>query len=157
MHHRWKKELLLYNPMFINEHFWSKNLRENAKKRELIKDHRPWGRKVNKLRRVSIFGMMVVKFYWSIKRKERKRGDFGKALLASSIASIMVIAAMEVLMGERDLIAALDMAVKVIPFMALWVFVLISLFDRGFLFDEEDESRSALPYDDVSETAESEK
>ncbi|WP_167731688.1 MULTISPECIES: hypothetical protein [unclassified Thermococcus] len=97
-----------------------------------------------------------MKFYWSIKRKERKRGDFGKAFLASSIASIMVIVAMGVLMGERDLIAPLDMAVKVIPFMALWDFVLISLFDRGFLFDEEDESSSAFPYD-VSETAESKK
>ncbi|ASJ13452.1 hypothetical protein [Thermococcus thioreducens] len=74
-------------------------------------------------------------------RGEQGKGEIGKAILASSVTAMVMIIALNVLMGKEDLITALDIAIKVIPFVALWAFLLISFFDKSFLFEEDEESR----------------
>ena len=76
--------------------------------------------------------------------KKRGKSEIGKAILASSVTAMVMITALNVLTGREDPINALTTAIKAIPFVVLWTFLLISLFDRGLLFEGDEESQEDL-------------
>ncbi|NJE10908.1 hypothetical protein [Thermococcus sp. MAR1] len=74
-----------------------------------------------------------------ISQEKREKGKIGKAILTSSVIAMVMITTLNVLTGREDLINALEIAIKVVPFVVLWTFLLISFFDKNFLFDEDRE------------------
>ena len=82
---------------------------------------------------VFVFGGWIVRS----RRRKREKGKIGKAILASSVITMVMITTLNVLTGREDLINALEIAIKAIPFVVLWTFLLISFFDKNFLFDED--------------------
>ncbi len=77
---------------------------------------------------VFVFGGWIVRS----RGRKREKGEIGKAILASSVIAMVMITTLNVLTGREDLINALEIAIRAIPFVVLWTFLLISFFERTF-------------------------